>query len=87
MQTMQHEIGDAIFSGEHPFPQRTDDQRGQDPGREQQPAHEVRAGKALREEQRHRQADADLGDHVDGDEDRRIDQDLLGTTGSANASR
>ena len=75
-QAGEREIHDAVFGGEQPFPQRADDQRRQHPGRQQQAAQIVRAGKLLGEEQRDAKTDPDLADHVDRHEQQRVHQHL-----------
>ena len=86
-QAISTKLTTPYCGGEHPFPQRADDQRRQHPGRQQQAAQEVRAGEALREEQRDRQADPELRDDIGADEDQRIDQRPCGTPDRPSTSR
>ena len=72
MQRRKDEIHHAVLRGEHPFPQRADDEAGEHPGRQQQAAQEMRAGEGLGEEQRGQKPQRYLAHYIDAHEHQRV---------------
>jgi hypothetical protein len=76
MQRRKDEIHHAILRGEHPFPQRADDEAREHPGRQQEAAQEVRAGETLGEEQGGQKPKRHLAHHIDAHEHQRVHEHL-----------